>query len=188
MILSYVHDVYPLITPVYRVPIVHPGRLACNLVSHQFHCIVEPWIYRDITLRSPFDEEIGSADDTYDTYLRLRLLTRTLAARPDLASLVSHLYMSYLGETHGDCETPTDISEAAPVQDVDDSLNGVNDPTIREDYRSTLFHSSNFPIPTRLLISGDVAGLFLTLLHHLPNLKHLTIKATVRSEVSLVPP
>ncbi|KAF8309986.1 hypothetical protein DL93DRAFT_2230554 [Clavulina sp. PMI_390] len=147
--------------------------LSCTYVSHQFHAIAKPFLFRGVRLRIPYKRKKA---EKYDFFPSLCRFTRAIVLEPHLGRYVHNLSVDSLGTTYGDFNSMVSkLNGSFDEQEVQAALSGED--TARPDLYSILKALLGLGLNNGIVLHGRSDGIFIVLLHLLPKLRLLHIGA-----------
>lgn len=156
-------------------PCVNKNLLHCTYVSHQFHDITMPILYREVNVAPEY-----SYSTKIDPFRQLRLLTRTVVSRPQIGHLIQALEIPSLPtEIDGSEEIDTSLSSDDVEINLGKQMSGA-----QINFRDMLDAATRSELPNGLNLQGKLVGGLLRLLHHLPRLQKLHLK--MRNDIRMI--
>lgn len=157
-----------------------------SFVSRQFHALVEPQLYSDISILPNLRDDDEDDDDGGEARTRgFRHFVRTIVRRPSLGSHVKRLKLA--SWEHNYYEFPDDLHRCHlkfPDEDRDEALAYAKYDGTREDLTIIAAAAVARGLPNGMILAAGSRGLAIVLLHYLPNLKHLSVVS--RNEIETV--
>ncbi|KAF8308455.1 hypothetical protein DL93DRAFT_1679106 [Clavulina sp. PMI_390] len=154
-------------------PSLQRELLTCTYVSHQFRAIVTPFLYRDVHLQAAPLREVPGVMTSSPTLHRFAC---AIILNPHLGKYVRRLSATSLGCV---CTDYTMIFESWNKSFSDEEvIQSISTEYVaRHDLSTILAAMQDLGLNNGLLFHGGADGIFIVLLHLLPNLESLCVKS-----------
>ncbi|KAF8309985.1 hypothetical protein DL93DRAFT_1679460 [Clavulina sp. PMI_390] len=147
--------------------------LSCTCVSRQFHTIARPLLFRNVHLESAFPHR---KQGIYQFFPAIHRFASAIILEPHLGKYVRRLFVDSLGDYYRDFDVYLSRwNQSIDEEEVQNMLSGYI--TGQPDLAIILDALPGLGLSNGLVMHGRSDGIFVVLLHLLPNLQVLDIES-----------
>ncbi|KAF8310036.1 hypothetical protein DL93DRAFT_1684009 [Clavulina sp. PMI_390] len=161
---------------------VEQGLLSCSYVSHQFHTIIEPYLYCNIWLDGGL--RLSPEGVIFQSWNNLYQLTRAIVQRPELGIHVRNLSVATSGFDYKNIRSAVALQNSmygeTDVEKIVETLSHTE--SGREDLRTILSALPSVGLRNGIIVHGGINGVIIVLLHLLLRLRGVEFRATYELE------